>query len=232
VVPPSIRIGAMATIEIHSQDGAREFKTRVEDIENGFLVVATPTERGELVILPVGQVVTLAVQTASGSNLFVEGEVMGRRNAPFPVVVVRPVSIESNQQRNFHRVQVRIDPLGVWHWIGQGEPPPGARPSASDANWQLIACTIVDLSGGGVGLISETELPRDGHMYLRFPLPVFGDVLDARGRVTICRPRPIQDKVQFQVGVRFDGVSKVDQERIVKANTQFQLEQRRKARGL
>lgn len=148
------------------------------------------------------------------------------------MIVVRPISIESNQQRLFHRVQVRIEPTGFWCWIGEGEPPPTARPSRGDANWQTVNGTIVDVSGGGVGMVADVELPREAWVQVRFPLPVTAEPFEARGRVMIARPRPHAGKVQYQIGVQFAGLDKKEQERLVRANHQYQIEERRRARGL
>jgi c-di-GMP-binding flagellar brake protein YcgR len=233
-LPASIRIGANVTIEVQTREGAREYKSRIEDFESGQMLITLPSERGEFVPMPAGQFITLQVSTQSASNLFVEGEVMGRRTQPFPVVLIRPVSVESNQQRNFHRVQIRIEPLGTWRWIGAGKPAPDARlpRGASDPNWQAVHATIVDLSGGGLGVVADVEIPKESWMGVRFPLPVTGDPMEAHGIVMMSRPRPHAGRLEYHVGIRFEGLSKIDQERIVKANTQHQLEERRKARGL
>jgi c-di-GMP-binding flagellar brake protein YcgR len=233
-LPPSIKIGASASIEVQTSDGAREYKSRVEDIEAHFLLVSMPSERGEFVVIPTGQYVTLSVTTPSAANLFVEGEVVGRRTQPFPVLVIRPISVESNQQRLFHRVQVRIEPAGFWTWIGEGEPPPTARPETQngETTWQALNGTIVDVSGGGVGMVSDVELPREAWVQVRFPLPATKEPFEARGRVMVARPRPLAGKAQYQLGVKFEGLDKKEQERLVKANHQHQIEERRRARGL
>jgi c-di-GMP-binding flagellar brake protein YcgR len=235
VLPASIRIGANVTIEVQTSEGAREHKSRIEDFEEGLLVVALPSERGEFVPMPAGQFVTLQVSTQSAANLFVEGEIMGRRTQPFPVMLVRPISVESNQQRNFHRVQIRIDPLGAWRWIGNGTPALTQRlprSAGGDPNWQAVHATIVDISGGGLGVVADIEIPKESWMGVRFPLPVTDDPFEAHGIVMMSRARPHSGKTEFHVGVRFEGLSKVDQERLVKANHQYQIEERRKARGL
>jgi c-di-GMP-binding flagellar brake protein YcgR len=231
-IPPSIRIGASVSIEMQTADGAREYRSRIEDIEQGMLHVSMPSEKGQPVLIPAGQYVTLSVTTATGANLFVESEVMGRRMQPVPVVIARPISIESNQQRLFHRVNVRIEPAGIWHWLGQGDPPVTSKPTADTASWQLVKGTILDLSGGGLGMLSEADLPKEAWVHIKFPLPISAELVDARGKVMMARPRPHGTETRYQLGVKFEGLSKQDQERIVRANTQHQLEERRKARGL
>ena len=233
-IPPSIRVGSSCNIEIQTPDGARDYKSRVEDIEANQLLVATPSERGQDVDIATGSFVTLGVVNAAGAMMFVEGEVVGRRAQPLSMLVLRPVSIETNQQRLFHRVQVRIEPDGFWHWVGAGDPAPTAKPRtlSQDPNWQKVAGTVVDLSGGGAGLLSPTELPRESWVFIRFPLPVSKEQMDARGRIMIARPRPQGDLVQYFLGMKFEGLDKAAQERIVRANHQHQIEERRKARGL
>jgi c-di-GMP-binding flagellar brake protein YcgR len=231
-IPPSIRVGANVSIEVQTTEGAREYKSRLEDVEAQLLLVSMPSEKGQYVVIPTGQYVTLSVTTASAANLFVEGEVIGRRTQPFPVIVVRPISIESNQQRLFHRVQVRIQPTGCWCWIGEGEPPPNTKPSNGSSDWQTINSTIVDVSGGGVGMVADVELPREAWVQVRFPLPVTAEPFEARGRVMVARPRPHAGKVQYQIGLRFEGLDKKEQERLVRANHQYQIEERRRSRGL
>lgn len=231
-IPPSIRIGASVSIEMQTQDGAREYKSRIEDIVNGMLLVSLPTEKGQPVLFPVGQFVTLAVATVTGANLFVESEVMGRKSQPIPVFVARPMSIESNQQRLFHRVNVRIDPNQLWQYLGQGEPPAVTRPNGEDGLWRQFTGTILDVSGGGVGVLADSEVPRGAWVQVNFPLPITGDILNTCGRVMMSRPRPQGADTLYQLGVKFERLTNLDQERIVKANHQFQLEERRKARGL
>ena len=233
-IPPSIRVGSSCNIEIQTPEGARDYKSRVEDIDANQLLVSQPTERGQDVEIASGSYVTLGVVNAAGAMMFVEGEIVGRRAQPLSMLVLRPVSIETNQQRLFHRVQVLIEPAGVWGWIGNGDPPPTAKPRAAgeDPNWQTLTATIVDLSGGGLGMLAPTELPRESWVYVRFPLPVSKELFDARGKIMIARPRPVADRVQYFLGVKFEGLDKSAQERIVRANHQHQIEERRKARGL
>ena len=233
-IPPSIRVGSTCKIEIQTPDGAKEYNSRVEDVEANQLFVATPSERGQDVEIALGSMVTLAVVNAAGAMMFVEGEVVGRKAQPLSMLSLRPASIETNQQRLFHRVQVRITPDGFWRWSGNGAPPPTAKPRSlgEDPNWQKVASTIVDLSGGGAGLLSPTELPRESWVYVRFPLPVSKEQFDARGKIMIARPRPQGDLVQYFLGMKFEGLDKTAQEKIVRANHQHQIEERRKARGL
>lgn len=233
-IPPSVRIGANILMEVQTPEGQREYKSRVEDIEDGTLVIAMPSERGELVMLNQGEYCTLNIMTVSAAQVFAEGEIIGRRAQPVPLLVIHPFYVETRQQRTFHRVQVRIEPMGVWWWT-RPEDKVGLsrRPSAAnkDGGWQSYNAVIVDLSGGGLGLLASEELPRGTNMFVRFPLPVTQELMEVRGRITSSRARPKGDQMFYLLGIQFEGLSQQDQERIVKANTRHQIEERRKGLG-
>jgi c-di-GMP-binding flagellar brake protein YcgR len=230
-IPPSIRIGAAATIEVQTVDGAQEYKSRIEDIESNVLHVAVPTERGQLVMIPIGQHVTLSVLTVTSANLFVEGEIMGRRMQPLPVLVIRPIRIELNQQRNFHRVRIRVEPNSLWLWTGaDGDTLTVGNDGDADM-WRGIGGTIVDISGGGVGLLSDIELAKDAIVRLKFRLPLTDEPLEARGRITICRPRLSGKDTKYLAGIQFEGLSRGDQDRLARVIHQYQIEERRRQRS-
>lgn len=252
-IPPTIRIGTPLTLEAQMPEGTKEFKSRLEDIEDGMLLVGTPSEKGQFVPIAVNEYVTLQLSTASSAQVFIEGEIISRRNAPFPVLCIRPISFESKQQRDFHRVQARIDPQAVWHWKGAPAAQPqdaaaavGTSPAAVAANaeaataedggewWQAVDAAIVDLSGGGLGLLADSSVPSGAHLRISFPLPMNEGRLEVDGNVMISRMRPGRDRrerTRYQLGVRFENLTRPDQERLVRAIHRFQIEQRRRAQG-
>jgi hypothetical protein len=87
--------------------------------------------------------------------------------------------------------------------------------------------TIADLSGNGAGLLSDQEAPNGAWLHLKFPLPSGGDDFEARGRVVSIRSTS-SGRGQFHLGVRFEGLGRLDQERLVKALHHFQIEHRRR----
>ncbi|HEU5315971.1 MAG TPA: PilZ domain-containing protein [Chloroflexota bacterium] len=232
-----VRIGAAAMLEVETAEGPREYRTRVEDVEGNLVHVGMPTERGAVVVIPLREEVTIHVAGASAATLSVRGEVAARRTTPFPALVIRATGIEANQQRSFHRVRLQIQPEGAWIWTGPVSPPAqgGVRPGETDPNWQRIPATICDLSGGGLGLRAEGPLENGTPVWLRFALPVIEESLSARGQVVSCRALDSVVRTgaagAHHVGVRFEDLSRVDQERLVRALTRVQLEERRKARG-
>jgi len=230
----AVRIGAAATLEVETREGPREYRTRIEDVEGELVHVAMPTEQGTRVVLPLGEEVLVRVSTTAAASVDVRGQVIARKMSPYPVLVLRALEVEANQQRSFHRVRVWIEPEEVWVWVGEGEPPSGAKPDGQNADWHRMQGTVSDLSGGGLGLRMAAPLPERCTMWLRFSLPLTCEVLAVRGRAVSARTTESAARAgaaPYQVGVRFEELSRVDQERLVRALTRVQLEERRKARG-
>ena len=268
-IPSTVRIGASVIIEVQTPDGTKEYKSRLEDIEDNQLLIQVPTDRGQIVHISTNEYVTLQIATQSAVQMFSEGEVVAKRTDPFPMLVIRPISFESKQQRDFHRVQARIEPQAVWRWMGkvapqvsgvaaQKVPTHGAmvdgttvKSGAEDGNgsadggdaapaeeatdwWKAGDAAIVDISGGGLGLLSEENVPSGARLRLSFPLPLDEGKLEVGGQVMISRLRPARDRrdrTRFQLGVKFEDLNRPDQERLVRAIHRFQIEQRRRAQG-
>jgi c-di-GMP-binding flagellar brake protein YcgR len=296
-----IRIGSLVSLTLQTPEGTREFRSRVEDIAEGLLTVAMPTVQGRPVVVPLGEQISLMIQTVSDAPLYVEAEVVGRQARPFPLLQLRPLRVQEHQQRSFYRVQVSITPEEVWWWRGpvapgpitdelepspaalagashrasrvdtdgvsrlaavptaaallatnergvsgsikEGEahPPAGkeagelGRPEGSEAvplhagAWVPLEAKIIDLSGGGVGLLAKRDLPPGTAVRLKFTLPIIGQKFDVRGRVVVSLPRHDGEEQCYKLGVKFESLSRQDQDRLVRANQLYQIEQRRRA---
>jgi hypothetical protein len=242
VLPPSVKVGASATLAANLRDGRVEYRTRIEEIQGTQVHVAAPTRGGQLVLIPMGQLVSLTVVGGpSTADLIVEGETVGRVSGQFPTLVIRAQSVQTNQQRAFHRLAVSLTPLLLCCWTGVPEAAPPRRPQAADlaaadqthgATWRRVKGTVVDLSGGGVSLLTDEKIEAGTLIHLELPLPATADVVEARGKVASVRPADGAPGPPYQHGVAFEGLLPAVRERIVRALTQSQLEERRRARGL
>src|SRR5687768_4929145 len=113
---PGLRIGQTCDITIEAAEGGGLYKSRIEDVDGDKLSIAMPTHRGELVIPPMGRVVQIAAQTAGGGQVFIQAEVTGRQNQPFPMLTTRVISASQQQARNYFRADVTVWPseCSVW----------------------------------------------------------------------------------------------------------------------
>lgn len=114
---PGLRIGQTCDITIEDVDGAK-------------LSIAMPTHRGELVIPAMGRMVQISVQASGGGTVFIQAEVTGRQNQPFPILTARILSASQQQARSYFRADVTLWPSECSVW---GEPPlHGAHPEHAE----------------------------------------------------------------------------------------------------
>ena len=98
-----------------------------------------------------------------------------------------------------------------------------------DGRWKPIGATIIDLSGGGIGLSTEYEMPNGAKLRLRFPYPMGeGDFVgDVRVKSVIALTGA--DRTQYKIGTAFeDGVDRTRRERLVRCIHRVQLDQKRR----
>ncbi len=105
----------------------------------------------------------------------------------------------------------------------------GEAASSHAGAWVPLEAKIVDLSGGGVGLVAKHELPAGTVVRLKFTLSIIGQKFDVRGRVVVSLPRREGEEQRYKLGVKFESLSRQDQDRLVRANQLYQIEQRRRA---
>jgi c-di-GMP-binding flagellar brake protein YcgR len=254
---PTLRIGQTCDVTIEAAQGGGQYKSRIEDVEGAVVKVAMPSRQGQLVVPPMGQAVQLTVQATGGGTLFVQAEVTGRQNQPFPTLTLRVLSASQQQARSYFRADVTIWPseCSVWgaapehdaHDAHAGHDPDPEHPShpahpnhaehlagvASLAFWRPLKASLHDLSGGGAALLTGEHLRVGDRVRLRFPLPHGGGEVAVTGEVrrSIGRGPDPQGQPRWDIGVAFDTLKAETRDGVVKAVNRAQAEERRRQAG-
>lgn len=220
---PGVRIGANCEIAIESADGYGEYKSRIEDFQEDRLTLAMPSHRGAYVIPGSGDPLNVILGTPAGGTLFLEGEVVGRQSQPVPMIVMRVLAVGQRQSRGFYRINITLSPIECALWdISEG-------PDATF--WRPVRATIQDMSGGGIGLLSDEQVPVGGKMRVRFPLPFGGGEAVGFGDIKMCRPHgrgaAAARSGRWIIGLQMDEITRRTRERLIKAVHRFQAEERR-----
>ena len=218
---PGVRIGATCEIAIESADGYGEYKSRIEDFQEDRITVAMPTHRGAFVIPAIGDPIEIIVG-GGGGTLFLESEVLQRQSEPLPLLVVRVLSVGQRQARGYFRVNLTLRPVECALWdISDGR---------DEAYWRPVRAIIQDMSGGGVGLLADEEMPVGSRTRVRFPLPYGGGECVGIGEVKMCRPHGARERGhtgRWIVGLQMDEIARRTRERLIKAVHRYQAEERR-----
>ncbi len=194
-------------------DGDRTYSTVIDDVQQAFITVQTPTIRREIVRMPVGT--TLRAYVREGAVAFVfETEVLGHVDSAAPsMLLAAPTRVQRIEQRRHYRLQITLDAASAEVLPREGEPP------------KAIRAVISDLSGGGVGFLSQRRIEAGRHVQFVIPLPEQGDLI---GEVRVIGfEEPEDGRVNYRYHGEFVNLTDAERERIVRFVFRQQLLLRR-----
>jgi c-di-GMP-binding flagellar brake protein YcgR len=230
---PGIRVGSNCNVEIEDREfgEVQSYSSRIEDLEEDRLFVDWPTKKGQQVEVANGEHVHVSVPTSGGATLFLDTEIVRRipstAGNPIAQLVVRVLAVGRQQQRGHFRLPISIQPTDCAVW----ERAFGASDD-SDGTWKPVNATIIDISGGGVGLSVSQEVPDGGKLHLRFPYPMGQGEFVGEVRVRLVVPLTGGEHHHYKVGTAFEeGVDRMRRERLTRSIHRVQVEQRRRAQA-
>ncbi|HEU5317868.1 MAG TPA: PilZ domain-containing protein [Chloroflexota bacterium] len=231
---PGIKVGLNCTVELDTDEAVEGegFKSRIEDIRDDTVVIGWPTRRGMNVSVAVGDMAYLTVPTfdsrgQAAPTMYLDGEIVQRTPGGLQTMAtlqIRVLAVGRQQQRAHFRLYIKLQPLecAMWHR--------GFGASEAEGAWRPVAATVTDLSGGGVGLESETEIPEGSRLRLRFPYPMGSGCFLTETRVAKCIPSTAGSRTKYKIGTQFEQIDKQLRERLQRCIHRFQIEQRRRER--
>ena len=225
LAPYGVKVGAAVEVGVESPDGYREYKTRIEEIERDRLTLQMPTYRGALVQVSIGEIVQVMIaSTQDQATMFLNSEVVARQRVPpgLWMLVVRVHEVGRQQSRGYFRVFVSSKALECSVW--------DASRGRQEAYWKPLNATIQDISGGGIGLVSQDPIEEGARVRVHFVLPYGGGLCRATGEVKVVRSLG-NDSQRVEpplgVGIEFQEIPRSSRERLIKAAHRFQAEEQR-----
>lgn len=160
----------------NTEEKPKIYMSKVEDIiSEEQIKIAMPIDKGKLVLLQINQKYTLTFYV--GANLYqCTGVVKDRyksRNLYFVVVEITS-SLQKIQRREYYRLECAQDIkyLTVTEEMMKNGTPEMLLESFGDEKPVFTKAIIVDISGGGIRIVSDMEAERDSFLMLDFKLPV------------------------------------------------------------
>jgi len=197
---------------IETYNGSVVYRTKVEDVDDDILVVATPIEQGTVVPIRPGTEVQLEykdLKVPSEGRYRVSTVVEKRESEPIPTLTLRLLGQwERLQDRMFVRVDVFLEATFAPVVDGQVQ--------------AVRQCTIHNLSGGGLWMQAAEELPEGGLVWICLPfkkttVQTYGEIVRVK-----------QLEAGFGYGVAFVNIPERERKGIIQYVYQRQLELRRK----
>lgn len=211
------------------------YNSKVQDIfPNGDLEIDMPIQQNRLVLLHNGARYQMFFYSENGNYMAV-GEIVNRYKTDnrYLLRVALRTQPEKNQRREYYRCDCMLNLR--FHKV------PEEDAKAENANELIEQYDLVDLvqsfgdgvavdiSGGGIRIISRTRLEPNSYIGLLFELPVLGDLKEFHVLGMIITSNPVKDTTtKFESRIQFVNISSTDREDIIR----FIFEEERKARRL
>ncbi len=201
-------IGPNLKIDLHVRDGeyAGQYHSRVEDIRDGFVLVAIPQERGVTVPIREGVRVTVRYSDPFGLYQF-DTRIVSRILRPVPALALdRPVQddIQCVLRRSFPRYECEI--IAVFRVV---DSPDVYYPGASHR------VRTLDLSAGGFSFEHAHRIPEDSRLRMDIQIPGDESALKTDGQVVRCRNLPNRRQTTYEIGVKFQEINPEDRARLM-----------------
>jgi c-di-GMP-binding flagellar brake protein YcgR len=211
-------IGQMITFVAEKDSDELEYVSRIEDVLDTTVLVSMPMRQRSFIAPPKDTNVS-AFFNLDGARYSFRAVVRGQMEEPLPMLFLADVcDVRKQERRAFVRVSVIIEPELLVY-----EEDDLAQRRPKDA-------FIVDIGGGGLGLVSRQPMKPGGFVEVRMDLPRGFGPLAAKARVAWTAPLTREGLPKWKVGLCFVDLGPKDRDRITAFVLQHQQELRR--RGL
>lgn len=202
-------------LRAESDSSQRFYPSRVEDVDESELLVAAPLYRRSVIRFGVGSRITIFHKRPEGLYAAV-GRVKAEGMRPTPLILLSvPEKPQRFERRQYVRIPVLVSPVEI---TIQGD---------EDGKTRAITGTMIDLSGGGMGIRTAAKVAMNTVGIAGFTMPGVGQF-----RVPVEVVRVIDEGLGYSarslLGCRFGKMSNLDRERVVRFLWKEQAKLRRK----
>lgn len=199
------RLEVKQKIQVSKESRHEWYFSSVLQVDGETFSIAVPRLKTETMTISKGDVVSVKYFDDSASYYF-KSTCLERRSGTVPTYLMScPREVRRVQQRHHVRIPTSLE---IYYSL---------LPTEKDQRPTFKKGISLDVSGGGMRFISEETFPPDTELLIRFYLPT-RDILreiSVVGTVVRLSVTEIDKKSLFQVGVRFNNISKAQQEQIV-----------------
>lgn len=208
-------------VDLKHQSDSQTFHSLVQDVGKGWFAVQVPTIHGIEMRLHRGEEVEVNLY-AEGMRYRFTAQVLDRTLDPKGIPLYRlsiPEQAERLNLREYVRWRVALD-------VGYEVITEEDKPVLHLIKVHKKAPTI-DISGGGMQLLTKEQLAIDTLLLVQFEIPPKG-VIRATARVKRSIPREDDGPPRYFTGLAFEDISVHDQEAIINFIFRKMVEDRRK----
>lgn len=195
-------------IRVAGGDG-NYYKSQVLQVKNNFLLIAPPYRGRDNLSLHRNDEVEVILYGTNDKFMFT-ATVVKWVNRPMPgYVLMAPEEGKRIQLREYVRVKTFLDV--EWALPGQEKFNKGF---------------MVDISGGGAGIVTGVPVEEEATIILRFELPLKNRPLKMSVKSVVRRCQPMPEHGKYLLGVSFQDITERDRDQVIEYVFQRQREQR------
>ncbi|OQY07816.1 MAG: hypothetical protein B6I28_05315 [Fusobacteriia bacterium 4572_132] len=189
------------------------YTSKIDDVDEKTVCIGLPIKKGVVIPLRIGSKLKISMLEDDAIYSF-SGELKSRVRKPYPYFKMDyPKKISREQRRNYVRVSLNL----VVEVIIKGE----------EKDREFKAVTL-NLSGGGMYIISGVKIKREEEVYVKFRLP--DGTESGNIKIEIRREEEMKEdnKVRYKYGMLFKNINLKISDAIVSYLFEVQRDRRRK----
>jgi c-di-GMP-binding flagellar brake protein YcgR len=201
-----ISINELLTVRLEDEANAENYHSRIDDIDNGKLIVAWPTRRGMRMLAHRDEILDFSFMLDGVPHQF-SGLVDEMLNASLPqLVIIMSSAVTRVQRRQNFRVKCLI-PLEI---VGSMQ-----RPKENYAVPLNIKTTTCDFSASGMAFRHSNLIPEDTLVEAKLSLPDDAPTITIPCRVMYC-DNPSKGQMLYRTGLQYITIAESHRARIVR----------------
>ncbi len=211
--------GIALTLIIEREGTVQSLATRIEEVAADRITILSPMRRLRLRPNPSGTWVRAEFRVGRRTLSF-ETKVTGHDDRGDCEFLAMPARLDNAERRDAFRLSVALRPTALLRILPADE--------SGEEKVEPVNATVVDLSAGGMCLVTKHAGPMDGALRVRFTIGEFGEIqADAR---VVSIEEPAAGYANTQVHCQFVGLGSKDRDRIVRFLYKQQLAMRQSGR--
>ncbi|WP_227767212.1 flagellar brake protein [Zhaonella formicivorans] len=194
-------------VELVRENDPVTYKSMIQEVGQDSFAVDVPSYRGQALVLRPGETITVKITGEKEQFLF-STRVLGRKKEPIPLYyLAKPAEVQRIQLREYVRLKTVLEVCYKMLEVEELENLHMLNPSKR--------AFTVDISGGGVQLALEEELPVNKLLYLKIVLPGYEhQPIYAVGRVKRFLPAG-EFQPKHYAGVHFEKIAERDRDVLI-----------------
>jgi len=205
----SLAVNELLQVRVSGETNAATYYSRVNNLSDGKIIIAWPTNRGIRAPLRVDQLLDLSF-VRQGMSYGFSGLADKTILEPLPQVSIIPTSAISQRQRrqNFRvKCLVPVEILGALQNSGNSD--------GEAVKIVNVKTVTYDLSAGGLAIRNPISIPEGSLVEVKLTLPDAGPIIKIPARVAYSESLAGK-KSQYQVGLHYLAISERECARIVR----------------